>query len=214
MWDILWRLCWQSRGDSQTASARQRWQPGVSVGRRIKWKHIKKQTRKIPQHIMQVNTMHNVNRAVTLHHGMHAGVSFENTPFEVGQEESRHCRFGPHYFKNRERTSSWIFLQGTRKLRPVVTYTLKCMHEYKLNPEYAIKEDYKKHSELKRLQQNKLKPSLQKALSEWKPLKVISWIFLSLSTNTWISQLPSNCHSFWTCTKGASPISCKIKELV
>ena len=109
----------------------------------------------------------------------HAGVSFENTPFEVGRKESRHCQFGPHYFKKRERTSSRIFLQGTRKLG---CHAHIDMHEYKLYPEYAIKEEYKKHSELKRLQQDKLK-ALREALAEGKPIKVISKFFGSLPTH-------------------------------
>ena len=59
-------------------------------------------------------------------------------------------------------------------------HLLKCTN--KLYPEYAIKDDYKKHSELKHLQQNKLK-ALWEALGDGKPIKVISKNFLVI-TNT------------------------------
>ena len=45
------------------------------------------------------------------------------------------------------------------------------MHEYKLYPEYAIREGYDKPSELKRLKQDKLE-SLREALAEKKPVEV------------------------------------------
>ena len=60
------------------------------------------------------------------------------------------------------------------------------MHEYKLYPEYAIKEGYDKPSEPKRLKQDKLK-YLTEASAEKKPVKVVSKYFLSLPTN----ELPS-----------------------
>ena len=86
------------------------------------------------------------------------------------------------------------------------------MHEYKLYPEYAIKEEYKKHSELKRLQQNKLK-ALREALAEGKTVKVISKLLLPLPTHE-----SHSCHPTGIVAGPAQKvhhlISRKIEELV
>ena len=89
-------------------------------------------------------------------------------------------------------------------------HTLKCMN--KLYPEYAIKDDYKKHSELKCLQQNKLK-ALREALANGKLIKVISKKLLSLPTHKSHSCHPTGIVS-GPAHKVHPFISCKIKELV
>ena len=45
----------------------------------------------------------------------HKAVEFSNTPFALGETRIMHCQFGDHYFKKKERNSSRVCIQGTRK---------------------------------------------------------------------------------------------------
>ena len=111
----------------------------------------------------------------------YSGVSFDNTPFEVVRKETRECQFGPHYFKKRERTSSRIYLQGTRKLGCHAHIEIR---EYQLYPEYALSPADIKHlkgKQLRQLRETKLH-ALKQALKEEKPVNAISKFFVSLPT--------------------------------
>ena len=105
-----------------------------------------------------------------------SGVSFENKPFEVVRKETRECQFGPHYFKKRERTSSQIYLQGTRKLGCHAHIDI-C--EYRLYPEYALSATETKclkSKQLRQLRESKLL-ALKQALEEGKPVDVVTKFF-------------------------------------
>ena len=130
-----------------------------------------------------------------------SGVSFENTPFV--RKETRECQFGPHYFKKRERTSSLIYLQGTRKLGCHAHIDI-C--EYRLYPEYAFSATETKclkSKQLRQLWESKLYAPKQ-ALEEGKPVDVITKFFVSLPTHE-SQEVSPNWHRIWTCTKGTSP---------
>ena len=102
-----------------------------------------------------------------------SGVSFEKTPCQVVRKETRECQFGPHYFKNRERTSSQIYLQGTRKLG---CYAHIEICEYRLYPEYAFSA-----TKQTTLRESKLH-ALKQPLEEGKPVDVVTNFFVSLPT--------------------------------
>ena len=111
-----------------------------------------------------------------------SGISFENTPFEIVQKEMRECQFGPHYFKKRERTSSRIYLQGTRKLGCHAHIEIR---EYRLYPEYAFSATENKclkSKQLRELRESKLH-ALKQALEEGKPVDVVTKFFVSLPTH-------------------------------
>ena len=111
-----------------------------------------------------------------------SGVSFENTPFEIVRKETRECQFGPHYFKKRERTSSRIYLQGTRKLGRHAHIEIR---EYKLYPEYAFSATETKclkSKQLRQLRESKLH-ALKQALEEGEPVDVVTKFFVSLPTH-------------------------------
>ena len=52
-----------------------------------------------------------------------------------GRSETRDCQFGRHYFKKRKRTSSRVYLQGTRKVNCPAHIEI---YEYKYYPKYAV----------------------------------------------------------------------------
>lgn len=111
-----------------------------------------------------------------------SGVSFENTLFEVVRKETRECQFGPHYFKKRKRTSSRIYLQGTRKLG---CHAHIDVCEYRLYPEYALSATETKclkSKQLRQLRESKLH-ALKQALEEGKPVDVVTKFFVSLPTH-------------------------------
>lgn len=108
------------------------------------------------------------------------GLSIEDSPFQVVHKETRECQFGPHYFKKRERTSSRICLQGTRKIKCPATIQI---HEYKYYPEYAVTE---KHTdgprEIRVLHEERLR-SLKQALLNGDIVQTKTKYFVSLPTN-------------------------------
>ena len=65
----------------------------------------------------------------------HCGRSIENSPFQLVHKETRDCQFGRHYFKKRKRTSSRVYLQGTRKVNCPAHIKI---YEYKYYPKYAV----------------------------------------------------------------------------
>ena len=92
------------------------------------------------------------------------------------RKEKRECQFGPHYFKKRERTSSRIYLQGTRKHAHIE------ICEYRLYPEYAFSAIDTKCLKSKQLLESKLH-ALKQALEEGKPVDVVTKFLVSLPTH-------------------------------
>lgn len=57
------------------------------------------------------------------------------TPFRVVETKLLDCQFGPHYYKDKEKKSSRVFVQGTRKMGCLAHIAIKKCIMY---PEYSI----------------------------------------------------------------------------
>lgn len=111
----------------------------------------------------------------------YSGISFENTPFQVVQKQTKECQFGPHYFKKRQKTSDRLHLQGTRKVGCPAHIEIR---EYRLYPEYALSPKEVKHLKCKQfreLREAKLH-ALKQSLEEGKQVKVVTKFYVSLPT--------------------------------
>ena len=42
-------------------------------------------------------------------------ISFDDTPFSLGEKRTLHCQYGIQYYKSKSHTSDRVLLQGTRK---------------------------------------------------------------------------------------------------
>lgn len=111
----------------------------------------------------------------------YSGVSIENSPFQLVRKETRECQFGPHYFKRRKRTSSRVYIQGTRKHGCPAVINI-C--EYKFYPQYALSEEEAKLTgkNLRLAREKKLK-NLKDALNCGDTVQVKPKYFVSLPTS-------------------------------
>ena len=117
-----------------------------------------------------------------------------------------HCQFGDHYFKKKERKSSRVCIQGTRKIGCQAHVEIR---EYILYPEYSVNVT-KKLSAWKRrtIRESKLE-ELQMSLKTGKEVKVGRKYFLQKSHQT---HLTGGMHGM--AQKVHPHVAGKIRELV
>ena len=70
-------------------------------------------------------------------------VNFNNTPFSVKETRVLDCQFGQKYYKQKPKQGKKMWLQGTRKKGCMAHIEVKT---FTLYPQYAIKDDEKKHN--------------------------------------------------------------------
>ena len=84
-------------------------------------------------------------------------VNFNNTPFSVKETRVLDCQFGQKYYKQKPKQGKKMWLQGTRKKGCMAHIEVKT---FTLYPQYAIKDDEKKHNskcKLRYLKEEKMK---------------------------------------------------------
>ena len=108
-------------------------------------------------------------------------IEFGGNPFIPIQTRRYDCQHGNHYYKKRERKSTRLYLQSTRKIGCPAHMVVK---EYHLYPEYRLTENeasLKVHEvrELKKQRHTKI----AQALRDEKPKKIEHRYFVFLPTN-------------------------------
>ena len=134
-------------------------------------------------------------------------LNFSNTPFALGETRIMHCQFGDHYFKKKERNSSRVCIQGTRKIGSQAHVEIR---EYILYPEYSVNCTKTLSAWKTRTMCESKLEELWTSLKSGKEIKVEKKYFVSLPTEEaqQIGHFQYRLNTFFLKSK-AHPLGCR-----
>ena len=103
-------------------------------------------------------------------------MDLNNTPFCIAETRQLDCQFGPHYYKEKQRKSSRVLIQGSRKKGCHAHITIKKCIAY---PDYKV--ELQSNATLRTLQGKRM-PELKAALSMGKCVTTRIVYYVSLPT--------------------------------